>query len=69
MYDRLGIQGACSLLGGLACVPYPLLALSPCSPADLLLPVRSILFVPVPWVLIKYGKRIRGWSKNALVLD
>ncbi|GJN88991.1 hypothetical protein Rhopal_001962-T1 [Rhodotorula paludigena] len=46
MYDRLGIQGACSLLGGLA-----------------------ILFVPVPWVLIKYGKRIRGWSKNALVLD
>ncbi|GAA6055076.1 hypothetical protein JCM3770_001784 [Rhodotorula araucariae] len=46
MYDRLGVQGACSLLGGLA-----------------------ILFVPIPFVLIKYGKRIRGLSKNALVLD
>ncbi|BGP39645.1 hypothetical protein JCM10450v2_003616 [Rhodotorula kratochvilovae] len=46
MYDRLGIQGACCLLGGLA-----------------------ILFIPIPFVLIKYGKRIRGLSKNALVLD
>ncbi|TNY21912.1 major facilitator superfamily domain-containing protein [Rhodotorula diobovata] len=46
MYNRLGIQGACSLLGGLA-----------------------ILFVPIPFLLIKYGKKIRGLSKNAVVLD
>ncbi|GAA6014046.1 hypothetical protein JCM10207_000218 [Rhodosporidiobolus poonsookiae] len=46
MYERLTIQGASSLLGGLA-----------------------ILFMPIPYILIKYGKRIRGMSKNALVLD
>ncbi|GAA5901619.1 hypothetical protein JCM6882_006025 [Rhodosporidiobolus microsporus] len=46
MYDRLSIQGASSLLGGIA-----------------------ILFVPVPFLLKKYGKKIRGMSKNAVVLD
>ncbi|GAA5924642.1 hypothetical protein JCM3775_005432 [Rhodotorula graminis] len=46
MYARLGIQGASSLLGGLA-----------------------IVFIPIPFVLIKYGKKIRGMSKNAVVLD
>ncbi|GAA6036911.1 hypothetical protein NBRC10512_001275 [Rhodotorula toruloides] len=43
MYNKLGIQGASSLLGGLA-----------------------ILFIPAPFLLIKYGKRIRSLSKNAL---
>ncbi|GAA5877931.1 hypothetical protein JCM8547_007083 [Rhodosporidiobolus lusitaniae] len=46
MYDTLGIQGASSLLGGLA-----------------------IVFVPVPFLLKRYGKKIRGMSKNAVVLD
>ncbi|GAA5968906.1 hypothetical protein JCM11641_000774 [Rhodosporidiobolus odoratus] len=46
MFDTLSIQGASSLLGGLA-----------------------IVFVPAPFLLYKYGKKIRGMSKNAVVLD
>ncbi|GAA5830889.1 hypothetical protein JCM11251_001112 [Rhodosporidiobolus azoricus] len=46
MFSTLTIQGASSLLGGIA-----------------------IIFVPVPFLLMKYGKRIRGMSKNAVVLD
>ncbi|GAA5982241.1 hypothetical protein JCM10908_004797 [Rhodotorula pacifica] len=37
--------------------------------ASSLLGGLAILFIPVPFVLVKYGKRIRGWSKNAVVLD
>lgn len=29
----------------------------------------AILFIPAPWVLMKYGQRIRMMSKNAVVLD
>lgn len=29
----------------------------------------AIVFIPVPFVLFKYGKRIRSLSKNAVVLD
>ncbi|BGP15715.1 hypothetical protein JCM10213v2_003704 [Rhodosporidiobolus nylandii] len=46
MYNKLTIQGASSLLGGLA-----------------------IVFVPVPFLLVKYGRKIRSMSKNAIVLD
>jgi len=67
-YDRLGIQGASSLLGGLAYVlsPFPRRA------RELSLTLfasHSIVFIPIPFVLIKYGKKIRGMSKNAVVLD
>ncbi|GAA5870316.1 hypothetical protein JCM3774_004639 [Rhodotorula dairenensis] len=37
--------------------------------ASSLLGGLAILFIPVPFVLIKYGKRIRGLSKNAVVMD
>ncbi|BGP55112.1 hypothetical protein JCM8202v2_002707 [Rhodotorula sphaerocarpa] len=37
--------------------------------ASSLLGGLAVLFIPVPFVLIKYGKRIRGWSKNAVVMD
>lgn len=42
MFQRLGIQWACTLLGGLA-----------------------ILMAPIPFVLVKYGPKIRSWSKHA----
>ncbi|GAA95382.1 uncharacterized protein L969DRAFT_84849 [Mixia osmundae IAM 14324] len=46
MYNKLGIPGASSLLGGLA-----------------------ILFIPLPFVLFKYGRAIRARSKNAVVRE
>lgn len=46
MYDKLGVPGASSLLGGLA-----------------------ILFLPAPFILFRWGKKIREMSKNAMVLD
>jgi hypothetical protein len=46
MYDRLGVPGASSLLGGLA-----------------------LVFLPAPFLLYKYGRKIRAMSKNAMVLD
>lgn len=29
----------------------------------------AILFIPAPFFLIKYGKKIRAWSKNAVVRE
>lgn len=46
MYNRLGVPGASSLLGGLA-----------------------LVFLPAPFLLYKYGRKIRAMSKNAMVLD
>ncbi|GAA6063686.1 hypothetical protein JCM10212_003353 [Sporobolomyces blumeae] len=37
--------------------------------ASSLLGGLAILFIPVPFVLYKYGKKIRSMSKNAVVLD
>jgi hypothetical protein len=37
--------------------------------ATCLLGGLATVFIPVPFLLKKYGKRIRGMSKNAVVLD
>ncbi|GAA5966389.1 hypothetical protein JCM8115_002855 [Rhodotorula mucilaginosa] len=37
--------------------------------ASSLLGGLATLFIPVPFILIKYGKRIRALSKNAVVMD
>lgn len=37
--------------------------------ASALLGGLAVVFIPVPFVLYKYGKKIRSMSKNAVVLD
>ena len=37
--------------------------------ASCLLGGLAIVFMPVPFVLFKYGRKIRSMSKNAMVLD
>lgn len=46
MFNKLGVPGAASLLGGLA-----------------------MLFIPVPFILSRYGPRIRKMSKNTIVIN
>ena len=73
MYKKLGTGGASSLLGGIA-----VSAIFICesgagrSLQQWLMSYtarKKVLFIPVPWVLMKYGHRIRMMSKNAVVLE